>query len=349
MNSRQKHTKYTPYIKRLIKELCGNSTKQTDIQNIQDIRDIHVVLEGGGFGGAYEVGVMMFLHKLETMGKIKVSKISGVSIGSIVGLLYLTNRLHEYDTYYREIRKDWYTNLQMNSLSKCVRNIVYSISQKTFDSIKNDRLYISYFNLQSKQHITKCNFVNKEDLFETIMKSTHMPLFKSKTLAYTDVHKNKYIDGLYPYIFTKQDIETYIHQNETYIQQNETYGSNKCGNVSILYVTINQLRKLHTCVDTKNEDDCFSRILHGILYGYDLFKYKKTNEYCSFVEDWTLLDITYYRLKQLVMFMCMYSIWVCNVLLDVSLPYIRNSSLLSSFIDILTTYIDDILYYFIHK
>lgn len=340
--------KYNTYIKNLYYELIkndylqciSNPNKQLKTQTLrqtsktkpthkskqtQNPLNIDIVLEGGGFGGAYEVGVMLFLRFLENKKHINICRISGVSIGSIVGLLYLTNKLHYYDKYYKKIREDWYKNLEMKSLSIFIKKIVYSLTDEAFENIRENKLFVSYYNLQSKQHITKSIFINKDDLYMTIMKSCHMPLLKSKNLTYTDDSNNNFIDGLYPYIFTKKDRD-----------------DNK-----ILYVSINQIQKLRNCVDTRNETDCFSRILHGILHCFDLFKYNKPNEYCSFLDEWSLFDMTYYRTKQMLLFVFMYSIYFINSISKKIYPYIERSIILNTIYTIIRNYIDDIMYYFL--
>lgn len=319
-------SKYDIYITKLYNELKIK-------KNQKKKKNIHVVLEGGGFSGAYEIGVMLFLQYLEKKEDIQIQKISGVSIGSIVGLLYLTNKLHYYDKYYSKIRDDWYNNHEMESLCKFIKKIVYSISDEEFEKIKKDKFYVSYYNLQSKQHITKSHFVNKNDLYTTLMKSTHMPFLKSKYITYNDNTNKSYIDGMYPYIFTHKDNSTHENKNER---------------TKILYVSINQIQKLHNCIDTRNEKDCFSRILHGIIYCFDLFKYKKSNEYCSFVNEWSILDITFYRVKQFMLVILMYEIYLFDKLTKFILPYIKNIALLKSIYIIIMNYFDDLIDYFLN-
>jgi hypothetical protein len=326
----KKHkSKYHLYIKNLYNDLLFNTHQQNTNDNPLYI---DIVLEGGGFGGAYEIGVMMFLQHLVKKKYLIINRISGVSIGSIVGLLYLTNKLHYYDKYYSKIRNDWYNNLEMNTLSEFIRKIVYSLSDSHFENIKINKLYVSYYDLQSKQHITKSSYISKDDLFETIMKSCHMPFLKSKNLSFVDKSNNKYIDGLYPYIFSRKD---------------NAYTQNSQKRSKILYVTINQIQKLRTCVDTRNEHDCFSRILHGILHCFDLFKYNKSNEYCSFLDEWSILDITYYRIKQVTMFIFMYLIYFLNSINCRIKPYIERNPIINTLYNIMRNYLDDIMYYFV--
>lgn len=318
--------KYKIYINQLYNDLKKSNTF---LDKYKQSINLDIVLEGGGFSGAYEVGVLLFIKKLENKSIVKINRISGVSIGSIIGLLYVINKLHYYEKYYNKLREDWYLNLELKTLSEIIKDIVFSISDETFTDIQNDKLFISYYNLKSKQHITKSSYVNKNDLYETIMKSTHMPLIKSKTFTYKDSTNTQFIDGLYPYIFTNK------YDNDQ--------------NHKILYVSINQIHKLHTCIDTYNETDCFSRVLHGILYCYDLFKYNKKNDYCSFLDEWNLIDITYYRIKQLVLLLFMYIIYFLNNIFNYFKPFIERTPIINSVWTIYGCYYDDLLRFFFHK
>jgi len=52
---------------------------------------IDLVLDGGLFNGSYLIGALQFLKELERRKYIRVDRISGASIGSIVGLAYLSD------------------------------------------------------------------------------------------------------------------------------------------------------------------------------------------------------------------------------------------------------------------
>lgn len=52
---------------------------------------IDIVLEGGTNNGYYELGILLFLKEMENQGFISVNRISGASIGSLMGFHYLNN------------------------------------------------------------------------------------------------------------------------------------------------------------------------------------------------------------------------------------------------------------------
>jgi len=66
---------------------------------------IDLVLDGGVFNGSYLVGALFFLKEMEKRKYITVSRISGCSIGSLLGFLYLIDSLDLaiilYDTFFK--------------------------------------------------------------------------------------------------------------------------------------------------------------------------------------------------------------------------------------------------------
>ena len=258
-----------------------------DIGNI-DISNMNIVLEGGGFNGAYEIGVLMLIKKLENKSVITINKISGVSIGSVAGLLFLLDKLHYYEKYYHILREEIHKSLCIKNVDTLLRKIIDKISEKVFEKIKHNKLYISYYNLHEKQHITKSKYESKQDLLETILKSIHVPFITSNNkLTHNCLDNNEYIDGLYPFIFSLKE---------------------KMIESKTLYVCINQINSIHNCYNTKNENTPISRILHGILDCYDLLKYNKPSTICSFVEDWGISNIIYYKIKSVILHVIVYLI-----------------------------------------
>jgi hypothetical protein len=57
-----------------------------DIKNVKEPIKIDLVLDGGLFNGSYQVGALYFLKEMENRKYIKIERISGCSVGSIVGL-----------------------------------------------------------------------------------------------------------------------------------------------------------------------------------------------------------------------------------------------------------------------
>ena len=54
---------------------------------------LDIVLEGGVANGSYQIGCLLYLKLLEKKCKLKIDRISGVSIGAITGFYYIINSL----------------------------------------------------------------------------------------------------------------------------------------------------------------------------------------------------------------------------------------------------------------
>jgi predicted acylesterase/phospholipase RssA len=68
------------------------------------------VLDGGVFNGSYHVGALYFLKEMERRNYIKINRISGCSVGSIVAFLYYIDSLDLMPKLY-EIINEEYANL----------------------------------------------------------------------------------------------------------------------------------------------------------------------------------------------------------------------------------------------
>jgi predicted acylesterase/phospholipase RssA len=121
------------YVNKLIDNL------PIDIKNTKSPIILDIVLEGGVFNGSYLVGAMHFLKEMEKRNYIKVERISGCSIGSIVGFLYFINKLELMPELYSLVQTDFnkYYNLKIlkSSTVICRKNcqtwmIISKIRQK---------------------------------------------------------------------------------------------------------------------------------------------------------------------------------------------------------------------------
>ena len=66
----------------LIKNLADNYPK-----NKEPI-EYNIILEGGAFNGIFSGGALMLIKELEKKHYLKVNKISGASVGALMGFLY---------------------------------------------------------------------------------------------------------------------------------------------------------------------------------------------------------------------------------------------------------------------
>ena len=181
------------YINKLIENL-PIEIKQNEINKTP--MKVDLILDGGLFNGSYLVGALYFIKEMEARRYIKVERISGCSIGSLVGFLYFIDALDELPCLYESLLDDFKTqnnfSLIKNLKQKLVHRIPENICEKVFK-----RLYITYNNIKTGKKIVKKTYKNVNEIFDSIIKSSYIPFMIDGNLVY----QNKYIDGLNPYIF----------------------------------------------------------------------------------------------------------------------------------------------------
>ena len=285
--------------------------------------NIDIVLEGGGFNGAYEYGVLLLLKEMESQDFIKVHRISGASVGSILGLCYLSDNMHFYTEHYDIIRESF---KETGTLAKCkdiLKERIYNFTDELFESFQHKKLYITYFDVNKKQQMVQESFSNKEDLLRGIIKSCYIPFIFDNNLAYK-IENEAYMDGGQPFIFKERSND----------------------DRRILYITINQLGRLRNMFSLKGEKNQNTRILEGLLDAMQFFTYNKRTTICSYVNYWNLSDFIVIRCKQAGLLITAYFVY-CILYLHSCIPEIIKSTVIYQLIKILliTMYKDIILFY----
>ena len=108
-------------------------------------KKVDIVIDSGAFNGNYALGSLIYLKNLEEKKIIKINKISGASIGSILGVLYISNKLEEQFKIFIKILNYYRKNHNLNIV---IKELKKTISKYVDDdvSIFNNRLYITYYN-----------------------------------------------------------------------------------------------------------------------------------------------------------------------------------------------------------
>jgi hypothetical protein len=104
-------------------------------------------------------------------------------------------------------------------------------------------------------------------LLDTIRKSCSMPFVVDNNITY----KNRYIDGLYPYIF-KPNKKT-----------------------RVLYLNIHTFDKLFNMINIRDENSNLKRVFIGIMDIHQFLLTNRATNICSFVDSWTLVDTIKYK------------------------------------------------------
>jgi hypothetical protein len=306
------------------------------LQNIEKPNipiEIDLVLEGGGFNGSYELGVLLMLKEMEKQNYIKINRFSGTSIGAILCVLYLFDDLDNYITYYKSIVESFKKHITLQNVHENINIVTKHLNDNIFQSIKDNVLYITYYNLTTKNQEMKCCFTDMDDLKNTLYKSSFIPFLINNELSFVENVKNSdEID------ISNQSINT---EKNTYEQHDFIdggqpfifYDREKSNRKKILYVSINQLYNLHKMIVIHSEKNPFGRILHGIIDSYEFFRkdfgYNQKTQFCSYVNDWNTIDFIMLRLKKIMFIFIVYFIYYSKHFYKYIEPYLQNIHLFS--------------------
>ena len=260
-----------------------NAFVNTLIENIPDNnlpKEIDLVLDSGAFNGIYMLGGLFYLKELEVRGKVKIKRISGCSIGSTLGILYLFNKmdvaLSVCNVCYKCIRK----NQDLKKLLVIIKKVLGDVI--TDDNVKyaNKRFYLTFFDTKSGKQIVKKKYKNSEDLIDCVLKSLYVPYLIDR--EYTD--KDGCIDGAFPYMFKSRTDE----------------------NRKILFFNLQSLDKIKKMIFLKKEKNIYPRLLEGLHDTHSFFEKNVANNMCSYVNDWSIKEILFFRLREFIYVIIIY-------------------------------------------
>ena len=251
-----------------------------DIKNVNEPIKMDVVLDGGIFNGSYHVGALYFLKEMEKRKYIKIERISGCSVGSIVGFLYFIDSLDLMPKLYDLINKEFRQTYNLKLITELKKHLSEHIPSDICERV-NGRLYITYNNIKKGTKPVKSVYKDADDIINTIIKSSYIPYLIDGNILY----ENKSVDGITPFIFKER---------EKKILYLDLFGSDKLGNL----------------LNVKNEKSNYHRILSGLLDIHSFFIKKSNTPMCSYVNDWSYSNICFNHIKTIIERICIYLIHV---------------------------------------
>ena len=251
-----------------------------DIKNVSEPIKMDVVLDGGIFNGSYHVGALYFLKEMENRKYIKIERISGCSVGSIVGFLYFIDSLDLMPKLYDLINKEFRQTYNLKLITELKKHLSEHIPSDICERV-NGRLYITYNNIKKGTKPVKSVYKDSDDIINTIIKSSYIPYLIDGNILY----ENKSVDGITPFIFKER---------EKKILYLDLFGSDKLGNL----------------LNVKNEKSNYHRILSGLLDIHSFFIKKSNTPMCSYVNDWSYSNICFNHIKTIIERICIYLIHV---------------------------------------
>lgn len=265
------------YVNKLIENLPKNPKKSPLV--------IDLVLDGGVFNGSYLFGALHFLKEMEKRNYIRIDRISGCSVGAIAGYLYFADGLELFIKLYKIVNKEF----KKKHTLKSIKNIKKYFSEYYKEDILkkiNNKLFITYNNAKNCKKYVKCNYANYNDLINTIIKSSFFPYLINGNILY----KDKYLDGISPYIFNTEKGK------------------------KILYLELFTSDKISGMINIKNEKTNYHRVLSGLLDIHNFFIKERRTSMCSYVNDWSVIDKTYYKIKDILEKIIIYIIYFISII-----------------------------------
>jgi hypothetical protein len=271
------------YAIKLIENLPDN------IKNVTSPQLIDLVLDGGVFNGSYLVGALYFLKEMEKQNYIKINRISGCSIGSIVALLYYMDALDFMPKLYSIANEDFKQNHYLNTIINLKKILVDQIPHDLCKRV-NQKLFVTYYNIKQGIKKVKSNYTDTDEIINTIIRSCYIPYLIDGNLLYED----KYIDGINPHIFNKEPT------------------------IKILYLDLFGYDKIGNLLNIKNEKTNHHRVLAGMLDIHTFFIKQSSTPMCSFVNDWNYINLCwiYFKtiLERITVYVTYFLIHIKNIL-----------------------------------
>jgi hypothetical protein len=242
-----------------------------EVKNDTNPLEIDLILDGGAFNGSYLIGALLFLKEMENRNFIKIKRISGCSIGSLIGFLYLIDKLDLVSVLYNIFMTHFKENYNFKNYKQLKKHLSDKIPYVNNEicSIVNNKLFIKYNNIQTGVKKVKCRYKNIDEIFNSIIRSSYVPYLTDGNIA----HENKYVDGINPYFFKKQP------------------------NRKILFLDLAGTDKITYILNIKNEKTNLYRVLAGILDIHIFLTKKRETFMCSYVDEWGYMNNTKYYIR----------------------------------------------------
>jgi len=251
-------------IKELVNKLANN------IESLDDgvVRKINIIMSGGAFNASYISGCLYFLRELRERGLIIINKISTCSASSLLGLLFIIDKMDIFvDKLYKYCEDSFRENkcvIFSDDSMSCLLEMIRVELPEDILSIINNKLYITYYDVVECRQIVRSEYKTVDDLFCVLRRSCFIP-YITMDKALED---GRYLDGGTPYIFNSEE----------------------CGeSLKNLYINAITLDKILDAVVIKKDKTNIHRIMTGVLDIHNFFFRGKKTAMCSYVDKWSIM------------------------------------------------------------
>lgn len=271
-----------PYINKLIENLPDT------IKNRETPLQLDLVLDGGLFNGSYLVGALYFIKEMEHRGYVKVKRISGSSIGSIIGFLYFIDALDEASPLYEMLLTDFKKQHNLTFIKTLKERLQHKIPTDVCKTLAN-KFYITFTNVQKRKKMVKKTYKNVDEIIDCIIKSCFIPILIDGNIVY----RGTYMDGLNPHFF-------------------KINSTNAKKDGKVIFMNLNSFDKILGSINVKNEKTNLHRILSGMLDIYVFFIKGTSSPMCSYVNNWSISDHVYMYFRYLIEKMIVYTVFLLH-------------------------------------
>lgn len=296
---------YTKYIHTLLENI--------DYRTIPVEMDL--VLDSGAFNGLFMYGGLLYIKELELLGKTRVNRISGSSVGALSGCLYILNKFDVIENIYEKLRSGFNNTINLHILYELIDKEFSQIDESSYKQL-NSRLFINYIDINEKREIVVSEYTSNSDVIEKLKKSTFIPVITNNHLTYDNC-----IDAMTPYIFTEKNIER-----------------------KILFINLFKIGGLKQMLNIFHDKNIAHRTLSGILDIHDFFLKTHPSQMCSYVNDWNLIDYTLYRIRELAWLIIVYLIYVGINIYKCLPKSITESLYMNTIHDLALKYFKEVMY-----
>jgi hypothetical protein len=290
----------------IVKELTGVLIKNIDASIIKE-KNIDLILSGGAFNASYLIGCLYFIREMCEKGLIIVNKVSTCSASSMIGLLFIVDKLDifiekMYELLVGSFKRNRNVIFDEESLSTIIKIIEDVLPDDVLSRI-NGRLYITYYDVTKCEQIVKSSFEDVSDIIRTIRRSCFIPYITMDKL----MEENRYVDGGTPYIFNKE------------FGVNRIYINLLCG-----------VDKIKDSMIIKRDKIVMHRILGGILDIHNFFFKCKKTPMCCYVEDWGVVRMIEFKMLEWRLYtICVILYLVIKVRDDIVYKYYKDNKLIN--------------------
>ena len=290
----------------IVKELTGVLIKNIDASIIKE-KNIDLILSGGAFNASYLIGCLYFIREMCERGLICINKVSTCSASSMIGLLFLVDKLDTfiekmYELLVGSFKKNRNVIFDEESLSTIIKIIEDVLPDDVISRI-NGRLYITYYDVMKCEQVVKSNYEDVGDIIRTIRRSCFIPYITMDKL----MEENRYIDGGTPYIFNKE------------FGVNRIYINLLCG-----------MDKIKDAMIIKRDKIVMHRILGGILDVHNFFFKCKQTPMCCYVEDWGVIRMIEFKMLEWRLYtICVILYVIIKVRDDIVYKYYKDNKFIN--------------------